>query len=166
VVNKMQQDPPVDVPKIEALIFEKHKKFIDEFGPLTEKVAADKRLITDIIFSRLYRILLCFQKVGAIDDVHSCDGYPREITLRKKSFDNYVHILTNGHMIKLEGYSHNHNDFASDVAYPSKIYNNVNEENYDWTKFSEELLDYIHASIYDRKDAAETKITSMFRDNL
>lgn len=159
----MQNNPLIDVPKIEEIIDSKHKKFIGEFGPEIDKVVADKRLITDIIFSRIYLVLLCFQKSQVIDTIKISEGYPKEITLRKQGFDNHVHILTNGHQIRLEGYAYDSSDFNSDIAYPSKTYRKVNEEKYDWTKFAEELLDYIHASIYDRKDVVETKMSGIFK---
>ena len=160
----MQNNPPVNVPEIHRLVSEKHIAFISDYGPEIEKAVADKRLLTDIIYSRLYRILLCFQEIGVIDDIKTSDKYPKEITLSKKGFDNYVHVLTNGHMIRFEGYAYNLNDFASDIAYPAKTYRNVDEEGYDWTNFSVELLDYIHGSIYDRKSAVNVKMSGIFKD--
>jgi hypothetical protein len=152
---------PLNIPQIQKEIKEKHKDFISKLGPQIQKVVADNRLLTDLIATRLYHILLCFREEGIIDEIQQSQGYPRKLTLSKKGFDNYVYVITNGRIIRVEGYNSVGDDFRSDVQLPGKNYHGVDHEVYNWENFSMELLDYIHSSIYDRKDALETKINGM-----
>jgi len=111
-----------------------------------------------LISTRVYHILLCFREEGIVDEIKNANSYPNKITLKKNGFDNYVHVLTNGRTIRIEGYNFINDDFRSDIQLPGKNYYSVNDMTYDWENFSMELLDYIHTSIYDRKDALEVKI--------
>ena len=157
----MKNETPINVPEIQEKIKLKHSVFLKKFGSVIQKVAADHRLLTDTIFSRLYRIALCFQQEGVIDSIQTTEGYPKKLVLRKEGFDNYVTVTTNGHIVRIEGYVYEPNDFISDAAIPGKSYHGIFEEGYDWTGLAEDLLDYIHLSIYARKEALETKISGM-----
>jgi len=157
----MQQMKPLNIPKIQEKIKIRHQKFIEALGPQTIKVAADNRLLTDLIATRTYHLLLCFREQGIIDDIQQSDLYPRKITISKKGFNNYVYILTNGHTIRIEGYNCDGNDFRSDVQLLGKNYYEVDNTRFDWDKFAMELLDYVHSSIYDSKDALEVKINGV-----
>lgn len=159
----MNKEVIINVPKIQKEIKKRHQKFIGEFDAAIQKVVADKRLLTDVIVSRLYRIVICFQQEGIIDMVQIHDQYPKKLTLRKNGFDNYVHIITNGHMIRIEGFVCDFDDFISDMVLPGKNYRNTDEEDYNWIEFALELLDYIHLSIYGRKEALEVKINGMLK---
>ena len=158
----MKNETIINVPEIQDKIKTKHDDFLSNFDGAIQKVAADNRLLTDMIFSRLYRITLCFQQERVIDSIQAIEGYPKKLILRKEGFDNYVHITTNGHMVRIDGYIYDPNSFISDISVAGKNYQRVDEEGYDWTAFAEELLDYIHLSVYARKEALETKISGMF----
>jgi len=157
----MKQMPPINIPKIQNDIRVRHKEFIKGLGPQIQKAVADNRLLTDLISTRVYHILLCFREEGIIDEIITSNNYPKKHTLMKSGFDNYVYILTNGHMIRIEGYNMSGDDFRSDVQLPGKDHYGVDHQNYDWEKFAMELLDYIHVSIYDREDALEAKISGL-----
>jgi len=120
---------------------------------------ADNRLLTDLIATRLYHILICFRKEEIIDDIDQSDDYPKKLTITKKGFDNYVNVITNGRKVRVEGYNIDSDNFMSGHLLPGKDFYEVDDIEYDWENFSIELLDYIHVSIYDRKDALEATIS-------
>jgi hypothetical protein len=159
---KMKQMPPLNIPKIQQEVRAKHEKFIKNLGPQIQKVTADNRLLTDLMATRIYHLLLCFREEGVIDEVKQSNSYPKKLTISKKGFDNYVYVITNGRTIRIEGYNFISDDFKSDVQLPGKNYHAVDDMSYDWDNFAMELLDYIHGSIYDRKEALEVKITGVF----
>jgi len=158
----MKNETIINVPEIQEKIRIKHENFLSSFGGAIQKVAADNRLLTDMVFSRLYRIALCFQQEGVIDSIQTTEGYPKKLILRKEGFDNYVNITTNGHMVRIDGYVYDPNNSISDISVAGKNYRSVDEEGYNWTMFADELLDYIHLSVYARKEALETKISGIF----
>ena len=160
----MKQETLVNVPEIQKNIKEIHEKFIKQYSPQIEKVSADNRLLADIILTRLYRVAICFKVEGVIDNIKIEEQSPcKKILLQKNGYDNYVYMVTNGKSILLEGYDRASNDFLSDMMFIKKRFDNIHDD-YDWTAFSKELLDYIHSTIYFRKEAAETKMNTMFEN--
>jgi len=157
----MNQIIPINIPKIQLEVRKRHGDFIGKYGSLIQKVVADNRLLTDLVASRLYHILLCFKEEHIVDDVKQGDGYPRKIVITKNGFDNYVNIITNGKKVRVEGYNIDNDNFMSGLQLPGQNFHGVDDVDYDWEKFSIELLDYIHASIYDRKDALEATISEV-----
>jgi len=158
-------EPIINVPEIQNVIREKHQKFLDELGPQAEKVAADQKLKADVIMARIFRITVCFKEEDIVDSVKIVEQVPLNVVcLQKTGYDNYINVVTNGDIILLKGYGRSISDFQSDVEMPVRRFRNVQDENYDWLKFADELLDYIHIVIYERKEAAESKIENMFTD--
>ena len=161
----MKSNILINVPQIEKNIKEKHGKFIKSLGGHVEKVVADQRLMIDIIFSRIYRVLICFRETKIIDEITFIEQMPlKTIRIYKIGYNNYVHIITNGHAIMLEGHGFSGSEnLTFDMLHLRETINGVDSENYNWTDFSMHLLDYIHSIIYERKSALDTKINSIMK---
>jgi len=152
----------LDIPTIQEEIRGKHRKFIKDFGSAIDKVMADHVLFADIVMAKLYRIALVFKEERIIDDVKIIDNGPyKKISLFKNGYATYVNISTNGEIIVLEGFTYTSEFDQNFLSLKEKI-RNVNDEKFDWLDFSRKLLDYIHATIYDRKESAEAKLNGMF----
>ena len=152
----------LDVPAIQEEIREKHRKFIKDFGSAIDKAMADHVLFADIVMAKLYRIALVFKEERIIDDVKTIDNGPyKKISLFKNGYATCVNLSTNGEIIVLEGFTYTSEFDQNFLSLKEKI-RNVNEEKFDWLGFSRKLLDYIHTTIYDRKESAEVKLNGMF----
>ncbi len=155
----------LDVPGIQKTVGEKHKAFLKEYGPEVEKVLADHSLFADIMLTKLYRIVLIFREEGIINDVRVSGAGPcKKLTLTKSYCNNYVSITTNGKEILMEGSAYS-TEFTSDNVFLRHKIHDANLEDFNWIKFSEELLDYIHKVIYERTSAVETKLQELFDRN-
>jgi hypothetical protein len=155
--TKMKE--PLDIPEIKKYIKEEHEKFMDQFGPMADKVAADHRLQEEIIYARLLPILICLKQEKVIDKfVASQENYNKRVELVKDGYNASVHITTNGLQIKLEGYVYISNLGMSDLIVEKEIISGVDSDSFDWLSFSKTLLGYIHGSIYERRKAAEVKL--------
>jgi hypothetical protein len=142
----------LDVPSIQKGISNKHKKFIKEYGLEIEKVTSDHRLMVDIMMAKLHRIILIFKDEQVIDNVTIIDeGSHRKIILSKNGYDTNVSIVTNGSAVAFEGVN-------MDNRWPSEKIIVEDIETFDWVDFSMGLLDYIHSTIYQRKEVIETKL--------
>jgi len=155
----------LDVPGIQKIVSEKHKAFLQEYGSEIEKVLADHSLFADIMLTKLYRIVLIFKQEGIINDIRISEMGPyKRLTLSKSNCNNYIDIATNGKDITIQGYAYT-SDFSSDnVSLKHKIYD-ANLDNFNWTDFSRELLDYIHKAIYERTSAVEARLQGLFEKN-
>lgn len=159
----MSKETILDVPSIQKSIHNKHEKFVKEFGPASEKVMADHRLFADLVMAKLYRIALIFSEEKVIDEVKMVeDGYNRGICLSKAGNVTYVKVATNGLVIVLEGFTYT-TGFDTDFQWPKEKFFHVNSDDFDWLDFSIKLLDYIHSTIYERKEAIETRLNGMFQ---
>lgn len=152
----------LNIPEIQNYIKINHGKFIKKYGTQIEKVMADHRMLIDIISARLHRVILCFKEEGVIDEVRTSDKGPlKMMSLFKNGCSVYVDLMTNGKLVVLK--SLNFNEFiGSDIASDPEYFYGVDEENYDWEKFSIRLLDYLHCKIYERKDVLDEKVREMF----
>jgi len=158
-------DAIINVPEIQEVIRKSHKEFIEAYGSLVEKVVADNRLFADVISARLYRIAVCFKEERIIDEIQMLSNGPcKKMRLTKSGCDNTIYVITNGKSIMLEGIGYALSDFMSDPVIRKKRIDGVQKEDYDWTIFAKNLLDYIHEVIYERKEAAETKVEEMFEN--
>jgi len=154
----------LNVPKIQKELHTRHKEFIEKYGGAVEKLMADHKLFSDIVMAKLNRILIVFKEEMIIDDMQITEQGPyKRITLNKKGYDAYIVIETNGTEIVFQGYTYGGNDFTGDFAHMRHKIRDVNTEDFDWVDFSIQLIDYIHKIIYDRKEAMETRLSSMFQ---
>ena len=156
----------MNVPEIRAKAREKHESFLKDYGRQVEKVTADRRLMIDTIFARIYSIVAGFKEDNIIDAYDIVEQIPlKKMCIQKNGYDSYINVVTNGEHIWLEGFDYSMHDFSSDVRLENKRFDNIYSEDFDWLVFSMELLDYIHSTIYRRKEAASVKIDNMFLDN-
>lgn len=154
----------LDIPQIQSNLKKKHGQFVSKYSGQIDKVLADQKFLVDIVFAKLYRIMICFKEERVVDDIVMRDNAPcKTMTLTKNSSRTYVDIKTNGKTIVLEGFSYGHG-FESDinVDIPIKRFYNVDSEDFDWVDFSDKLLDFIHYTIYDRKEVLEQKVKEYF----
>jgi hypothetical protein len=155
----------LNIPQIQNDIRIKHQKFIRDFGLAAEKVMADHSLLADQIMAKLHRIVLLFREEHIIDDIKIDFSGPCKI-MEISKLGNYtrVDLTTNGSVILLEGSTYNMSwDKGTDFQWPKERFLDVNNDEFDWVNFSSKLLDYIHKTIYDRKEAAEAKLEGMLQ---
>ena len=147
----------LNVPAIQKHIQEKHEEFMKDVGNYSQKITADKDLYKTRMAAKIYRILECFVEEKVIDEVIVKEECRCKLfTLIKNDRQKSVNILTDGENIVIED---NSLFILSELSAPfKKVFYNVNVDDYDWVKFSEELLNYIHYVVYNRKAAYEAKI--------
>ena len=159
----MSKDKKIlDIPKIQKMIHNKHDEFVKEYGMEIDKVAADYWLFTGIITAKLNRILFVFKDEKVIDKIDiSEEGVFKKLCLSKAGYNAFVNIITNGTVIILENCQNT--DVLEGMSFDRQIqrYNNVNDADFDWVKFSEQLLEYIHVVIYKRKKVFATKLDNI-----
>lgn len=159
----MQQ---VDIEKIRSNLSEKHDKFIDELGTHSDRVLAEHNLIMELTFTRIKFICESFVELKIVDESKVSKGNGlRIICLQKSGYDNFVNISTNGEKLKINGVSSQTSFKASGVEATTLSYmsdgvvmGDVSKDDFDWVDFSDKLLAEIHSSIYERKEALDTKI--------
>lgn len=157
----------LNIPVIQEEIHKKHQNFLKEYGGAIEKVMADHKLFADIALAKLHRILIIFKEEKVIDEIQIHEKGPyKYVLLYKTGCDTYINLETNGIVIAIQGYTYQGNDFNSDFGHNKKIIKGVNESDFDWANFSDQLLDYIHGTIYERKEVIEQKIKGIFKDNI
>ena len=147
----------LDIPSIKNYIRNKHKEFMDEVGNYSYKIIADKDLFKTRMAARIYSILECLVESKVIDEIVVKDeSLCKCFLLIKKNMQKSINIWTDGENIVIED---NNLFILSELKPPhKKVYYNINIDEYDWVKFSKELLDYIHWVIYNRKEAYEARI--------
>lgn len=159
----MSNDKILDIPSIQKNIKIRHEKFVEDFGSASEKVIADHRLFADLVMAKLYRISLIFKEESVIDEVKIVeDGPCRKVCLSKSGNATNVMVITNGLVIVIEGSTYT-TGFDTDFQWPKEKFFRVNSNEFDWDAFSVKLLDYIHATIYERKEAIEARLHGMFQ---
>ena len=158
-----QNETILDVPSIQKNICARHEKFIKDFGSAAEKVVADHKLFADLVMAKLYRIALIFKEEKVIDEIKMTeDGPYRRVHLSRTGNVTYVNISTNGLVIVLEGFTYT-TGFDTDFQWPKEKFFRVNSTDFSWEDFAIKLLDYIHATIYERKEAMEVRLNGMFQ---
>jgi hypothetical protein len=153
----------IDVPSINKTIHNIHHKFIKNHASNIEKVIADHSLLSNVVCARISKVLECFKLEKIIDNISVIDQNPlKKICVRKNGFDNSVDIITNGTTIILcgTGYSLGLGDVFAKIRF-----DNVQNEDFDWTNFAKELVDYIHCIIYNKSEVIETSINNLLADN-
>jgi len=150
----------LDIPTIQQEIKTKHQKFTKKYGAEIEKVFADHRFSICYMVAKLSRIAEVLREEGVIDKIVVNNTQPiTEIRLWKEGMVTYLNIYTNGRTILLKGYSYSTG--FGDIESSSRRYSEVDSNDFDWVKFSGELVDYIHSTLYERKEVLETKISLM-----
>jgi len=152
----------LDIPLIQSEIGSRHRKFIKEYGSASVKVISDHRLFMDIVMAKVNRILLIFREENVIDEIKDIESGPyKKICISKINNPTYVNLSTNGTIILLEGFTY-YAGFDPDFQWPKERFFKVNHDDFSWVDFSSKLLNYIHMTIYDRKEAMETRLRGMF----
>lgn len=144
----------LNIPKICKLIREKHNEFISNVGSLPDKISADKRLEEERVAAKVEAILDCFKREKIIDKVVIEEVPNKLFILIKNGLNEYVGISVKERNITIPDFSRN----SRGSAFPLKEIKDIDVDTYDWVGFAGELLDYIHSSIYSRKEAIQTKI--------
>lgn len=159
----MKNNEFLNVPSIQKEIHVRHQAFIKKYGGAIEKVMADHKLFSDIVTAKLSRILLVFKQEAIIDDIKIVEQGPyKKITLSKNGYDTYVVIETNGIEIAFQGYAYT-SDMISDLALLRHKVRDVNTDDFDWVRFSIQLVEYIHKTIYERKEVVEAMLDGILR---
>jgi len=152
----------LDIPRIQEEVRSKHKRFVKAYGKEIEKVFADHKLGVDLIVAKIHRIAIVLKEEGVIDKIVINNEEPfASIKMWKEGMISYLKVLTNGKQILLKGYSYAL-FYGSDIESPSHRFVNVDQDDFDWVRFSCDLVDYIYAVLYERKEVIDTKMSSMF----
>ena len=156
----------IDLPIIQDQIIKKHREFLDKYSMEVDKVVADNRAITDLTFAKMHRLLVSFKEAGVVDELRVLPNkHPLQgVRIMKNALNNYIEVITNGKCIMAQGFGYVADDFQSDSIFPKIRANDVCNQEYDWSDFAMQLLDYIHIVIYQRKDACETKMNNALEE--
>jgi len=159
----MSKDKKIlDIPKIQKIIHDTHDEFVKEYGMEIDKVAADYWLFAGIILAKLNRILFVFKDEKVIDKIDVFEeGVFKKLCLSKAGYNAFVNIITNGNVIILENCQSVNILEGISFDRQTQRYNDVNGADFDWVRFSERLLDYIHVVIYKRKKVFATKLDNI-----
>jgi len=153
----------INIPEIEKNIKEKHEKFMKDWGSLADKVEADHQLAVEKVAAKITRILTCFSDNKVIDHVIvDRDGVYPKIVVSKKGYNNHVAIWVDNDSVVFQRTSifKSSNILESDTE--ARTIYGVGTKSFNWTAFSNDLLDYIHNEIYSRKSVAQTKLNTIF----
>ena len=154
----------LNIPAIQKSVKNKHLNFIEKYQNSIEKVISDHKLFADITLAKLHRLLLIFKEESVIDNIQIIDRGPyKKIVLSKNGYDTYVELETNGLVIVFQGYTYTAGS-ESDFRHQKKIIRNITADNFDWVEFCDDLVDYIHNTIYERKEAVEQRLKGIFKD--
>lgn len=154
----MKKFVAIDVPGIQKHVRSKHKKFLKDVGSFSLKISQDHQLHLTRLVSKITRVMECFVEEKIIDqftpyNIPYADGeYVRAFCLTKKEFSESVYIWTDGKMIVM-----------GDSRFPitdidCEAIRDVEIDNFDGMEFAQTLLDYIHRTIYSRKESYEQRI--------
>jgi len=147
----------LDILKIKSNLAKKHDKFIKDLGAHSDRVLAEHNLMVELTYTRIKFICDAIVEMKIIDKVDFKKEIPiRKIYLTKDGYDNYVRIVTNGDRIVIDGVSNLNNIVNDDNE--KIILDGATSEDFDWIKFSDQLLTVIHGIVYERKEALETKM--------
>jgi len=156
----------IDLPIIQNQIIKKHREFLDRYSMEVDKVVADNRALTDLTFAKMHRLLVSFKEAGIVDELRVLPNkHPLQgVRIMKNALNNYIEVITNGRCIMSQGFGYTSDDFQSDSIFPRIRVDDVCNQEYDWSDFAMQLLDYIHVVIYQRKDACETKMNNVLEE--
>ena len=153
----MSNNPIINLDTMTSNIKRKHQEFMTQFGRESDFILQDRALKIETTFTRLNYVLKAFCSAHVIDEI----AYDKNVNhskmyLHKGGFDNEVCIATNGDVIVVDGTTP-----LTSVGYMEveKIkFKDVSHNDFDWERFAEQLLSYIHSVIYERQQACEMKV--------
>lgn len=150
----------INIDKVKGIIREKHTAFMKKWGHLIEKTEADSNLKLVKIDSKLKLIFKCLKEETVID------GYKTFLIHEEKVQDatsyvayclyknnhNIEVVATNDGIILISGRG------ASELGLASRFENEhiscSDADTFEWNDFAITLVEFIHSSIYRRKDLA------------
>ena len=135
------------VPKLTSSITKKHKKFLKEVGDIPYKYSADHFLLLTQVTSKIVLVATVLKDVGVIDgfEIKNFSEY-NSIVLSKKGLDFKTEIVTDGKgiCIKTAGVLIDMDGLA---VYKQWFLKDKDGE-WNWDRFANELLDFIHSCMY------------------
>ena len=140
---------------------EKHSDFLDKCQNLSVKLDADEHLEKTKIYAKIDYIVGMMITVGAIDKMMSANDLNGDDTvmvrnLVKNGYYSSIRLFTNGQSIVV---SANNNDqldilLESNIGHGRRYFvHDIDNKDFDWSQFTEDLLGYIHTVIYHSKEA-------------
>ena len=146
----------INAVKIREDLQKKHKDFKDRFASASSKVVADRNFYVQAAMAKISLITQILVEIGAIDEMRNkkthSESY-QHVELLKNGYIDTIYLMTDGYHIVVE----NSNFMTyTDMIDPdrTKWFLQDGVENFDWEKFSEELLDFVHRVIYHRKESS------------
>lgn len=147
-----------DIVGIRNSVSARHHQFIDTHGGQVSKVLADHALFAELALSKLKYLLNIFVEEKIIDKVEEMPQTEpfKKLRLSREGSNNYIVVVTDGNSTVVEGFNYL---IISGLQEPNRsIYLNIQGDDFKWGVFAMDVLDKIHAVIYERKEAVESQL--------
>jgi hypothetical protein len=146
---------------ISKKIDEKHDKFLNSVGEIPYKVSADYQLLLTEVTSKITLISTILKNKSVISDIKSLEyGEYNKITLSKTGLDFKVEILTNGTSILMKSAN---GMLDGDTIFMSRQWYHPTKDGWDWEDFAEQLIDFIHYTMYKLQKSEEVNFDALMR---
>ncbi len=159
---KNKEMEPETIARISSYVKTAHENFLKMVGELPDKANADIVLHLQRMKAKVKLILNMFVSNGVVDSIVEHDysimadcGIYVEFNLIKKGYKQSVKIIVTDDSISMQAPSH---QLSYNVMGEGILMTGIDINNFDWLKFTADLLDLIHKNIYNRRFAMEYKI--------
>lgn len=156
-----------EFPNIEQAIAHKHEKFIERFGKAISKVDGEKIIAISRIKARLELLARAFVNAKVIDGfscefVSSRDGmFPMSFCFTRQSSPSVLYLLNDGKDVTVSdsvGLAQSISSLESRIVlvtgtrHVCKRFIDILNENFDWMKMAEFVLDAAHEVLYNNEE--------------
>jgi len=162
----------INIIEVRKIIREKHSNFIGRYGSIVERVLAEHNLKLQMVKARLDAVTDCFVKEGIIDKVEDVNHGSGDticfILFRGGAIGKRLAIITDGEDVKIRTLNNSSftslkDNLTSEISENSE-HSNVLSEDFNWNSFSLDLLNIIHKTMYEKKDASQAVFDGIFKD--
>jgi len=153
-----------NIAEIRGSVKDRHQKFMKSYGNQVSKVLADHALFAELALTKLKYLLNIFIEekiIDRVEEVPQTEPY-KKLRLSRSGCDNYIFITTDGSSAVVEGF--NYLIISGILQEPKSVYMGLQSDDFKWDVLSMEILDKIHAVIYERKEAVENKLKNALNE--
>jgi hypothetical protein len=149
------------IQNISEKISEKHTKFLKSVGEIPYRISADYVLFLTMVSTKINLIANLLREREVIDGFKmEGSGECNKITLSKSGLDFKVEVLTNGTAICLRSVN---GMLDNDSIFMTKQWYHPKKSGWDWEDFTEQLVDFIHYTMYKSQKAEEINFDTIMR---
>jgi len=149
------------IDKIAKKIKEKHKQFLSQVGEIPYKVSADHALLLTMVSTKISLIATLLRDSEVIDDFKWTNhGEYNEILLFKRGLDFKINLVTDGKAILMKPASYL---IEVDSDFLPKQWYKPSKEGWDWEDFTEQLMDFIHFTMYKSQKSEEIDLDDLMK---